>query len=354
MFSYIIRRLLFLIPTFLGVTVISFGIFQLAPGGPIESYMAQMRFAGGTGGGASDSGAGAGGTGMSESRGSSSSASAEVIEELKKKYGFDKPIHERYFIWLKNVVTLDFGYSYTYGKKVSELIASKLPVSIRFGLASFILAYLICIPLGIFKALRDGSSFDLATSFTVFVMYSAPTYMLGIILIFFFAGGSHWDLFPLGGIESLDAEKLSLYERIKDQLWHMVLPLICFTIAGFARMTILMKNSLLEEIGKDYVRTARAKGLSEKVVIGKHALRNSLIPLATDFGELVTVFFASNLLIEQIFSLDGFGKLFYDAALSRDYPLLMGSVFIGAGLGLIARLISDVTYVLVDPRINFD
>lgn len=347
MLTYIIRRLMLLIPTFLGITIISFAIFQLAPGGPVESFIAQMKYAGASSG----SGASAGG---GESNQSKATATAEVIAELNKKYGFDKPIHERYLIWLGNVIRLDFGYSYTYGKPVTELIASKIPVSARFGLASFLLAYLVCIPLGILKALRDGSRFDLASSFVIFVMYSIPTYMLGIVLIFFFAGGSHWDIFPLGGIASLDAEKLSVWEQIKDQLWHMVLPLICFTIAGFARMTILMKNSLLDEVSKDYVRTARAKGLSEHMVIGKHALRNSLIPMATDIGEFVTVFFASNLLIEQIFNLDGFGKLFYDAALSRDYPLLMGSVFIGAGLSLIARLISDIAYVLVDPRITFD
>jgi microcin C transport system permease protein len=345
MFTYILRRLLLLIPTFIGITIISFAVFQLAPGGPIESAISQMRFAGG--------GSDAAGPGPSGGE-NQATVSAEVIEELKKKYGFDKPIHERYLIWLGNVARLDFGYSYTYGQKVTDLIASKLPVSARFGIASFILAYLVCIPLGIIKALRDGSGFDLGSSFFIFMMYSIPTYMLGIVLIYFFAGGSHWDIFPLGGTASLDAENLGTAARIKDQLWHMVLPLICFSIAGFARMTILMKNSMLEEVSKDYVRTARAKGLAEHIVIGKHALRNSLIPMATDIGEFVTIFFASNLLIEQIFNLDGFGKLFYDAALSRDYPLLMGSVFIGAGLSLLARLISDVAYVLVDPRINFD
>jgi microcin C transport system permease protein len=347
MFTYLLRRLFLLVPTFLGITIISFAVFQLAPGGPIESYIAQMKYAGAS----SAVGTGEAASGESSSR---ATATAEVIEELKKKYGFDKPLYERYWIWLSNVARLDFGHSFTFGQPVTELIASKLPVSVRFGVASFLLAYLVCIPLGIAKALRDGSAFDMSSSVIIFMMYSIPTYMLGIVLIFFFAGGSHWDIFPLGGIASLDADKLPFWERVKDQLWHMVLPLICFAIAGFARMTILMKNSLLEEVGKDYVRTARAKGLSEKIVIGKHALRNSLIPLATDIGEFVTVFFASNLLIEQIFNLDGFGKLFYDAALNRDYPLLMGSVFIGAGLSLIARLISDIAYVLVDPRITFD
>lgn len=341
--SYILKRLLLIIPTFIGITIICFAIFQAAPGGPIESYISNLKFAG-----AGDSSESSGGH-----RDSQTSATSEVIEELKKKYGFDKPLHERYLIWLGNVSRLDFGYSYTFGQPVIDLIASKLPVSVRFGIASFLLAYLICIPLGIYKAQRDGSFFDASSSFVVFLMYSIPPYMLGILLIFFFAGGSFLDWFPLGGIQTLDSETWPLWERVKDQMWHMVLPLACFTVTSFARMTVLMKNSIIEEIEKDYIRTARAKGLSEKVVIWKHALRNSLIPLTTDIGDLIALFFTSNLLIERIFNLDGFGKLFFDAALSRDYPLMMGSVFIGTALALIARLISDVAYVLVDPRIDF-
>jgi microcin C transport system permease protein len=342
LWSYILKRLLLLIPTFIGITIICFAIFQAAPGGPIESYIANMKFAG------------QGTPSVSSSQsGGQVSATAEVIEELKKKYGFDKPLHERYLIWLGNVARLDFGYSYTFGQPVTQLIASKLPVSIRFGIASFLLAYLICIPLGIYKAQRDGSLFDAGSSFVVFLMYSIPPYMLGIMLIFFFAGGSFYDWFPLGGIQTLDSESWPFWDRVKDQLWHMVLPLACFTVTSFARMTLLMKNSIIEEIEKDYIRTARAKGLTERVVIWKHALRNSLIPLTTDIGELITIFFTSNLLIERIFNLDGFGKLFFDAALSRDYPLMMGSVFIGTALALVARLISDIAYVLVDPRIDF-
>ena len=347
MLTYILRRLILLVPTFLGITVISFAVFQLAPGGPVENYLAQIRY--------STAGSGASSSTTAQGDGAKNTGtSAEVLAELNRKYGFDKPLHERYLIWLKNVVVLDFGYSYTYGKPVTELIVSKLPVSIRFGVTSFLIAYLVCIPLGVAKALRDGSAFDGVSSLIIFVMYSIPAYMLGIVLIFFLAGGSYLSLFPLGGINSVDSEHLSFLARLKDSIWHMILPLICFTIGGFARLTVLMKNSLIEEIRKDYVRTARAKGLSEKIVIWKHAFRNSLIPMTTDIGELITIFFASNLLIEQIFNLDGFGKLFYDAALSRDYPLLMGSVFIGAGLGLIGRLISDLAYVVVDPRINFD
>lgn len=340
--TYLMKRLVLIIPTFFGITILCFGIFQAAPGGPIESYISQMKFSGASTQSVDTS-----------SQSGQSQATAEVIEELKKKYGFDKPIYERYWIWLKNVMTLDFGYSYTFGQPVLELIGSKLPVSVRFGVASFLLSYLICIPLGIMKARRDGTVFDGVSSFLVFLMYSIPPYMLGILLIFFFAGGSFFDWFPLGGIKTLDSESWPFFERLKDQLWHMVLPLICFTIASFARMTILMKNSIIEEIEKDYIRTARAKGLSEKVVVWKHALRNSLIPLTTDIGEFITIFFASNLLIERIFDLDGFGKLFFDAALSRDYPLMMASVFIGTALALLARLISDIAYVLVDPRIDF-
>ena len=338
--TYLLRRLFLMIPTFLGITILSFGVIQLAPGGPIENYIANMKFNAGGGGGNGDN-----------SRGGSKAVTAQVIEELKKQYGFDKPIHIRYLNWLKDTVTLDFGYSHTFGKPVLSLIASKFPVSLRFGITSLILTYLICIPLGILKAMKHGSYFDYITSFTVFVLYSIFPFMLAILLIVVFAGKLDW--FPLGGIMTLDSENLTLLEKIKDQLWHMVLPLACFIVNDFAILTILMKNSIIEEVGRDYVRTARAKGLDEKTVIVKHAFRNALIPIATGLGGLIGAIFASNLLIERIFNLDGFGKLFYDAALQRDYPVLMAQVVIGAMLILCGQLISDIAYVVVDPRIDF-
>ena len=229
--------------------------------------------------------------------------------------------------------------------------ASKFPVSLRFGITSLILTYLICIPLGILKAMKHGSYFDYISSFTVFVLYSIFPFMLAILLIVVFAGKLDW--FPLGGIMTLDADNFTLFQKIKDQLWHMVLPLACFIVNDFAILTILMKNSIIEEVGRDYVRTARAKGLSEKTVIVKHAFRNALIPIATGFGGFIGAIFASNLLLERIFNLDGFGKLFYDAALQRDYPVLMAQVVIGAMLILCGQLISDIAYVVVDPRIDF-
>jgi len=347
--TYLFRRLLLMIPTFLGITVLNFGFIQLAPGGPVESYISKIRYSGGMGGSeGAEAGAGTGAGG-----GAQSTVTKDVIEELKKRYGFDKPVHVRYLLWLRNVVTFEFGYSHTFGKPVMEVISSKFPVSVRFGVASFLITYLVCIPLGILKALKDGSHFDTLTSLMVFVLYSVPYFMLAILLIHVFAGGRYFDWFPLGGIASLDAEKLPFWDRIKDQIWHMALPLVCFVVNSFATLTILMKNSIIEEVRKDYVRTARAKGNTERAVIFRHAFRNALLPLATGIGSVITIFFTSNLLIERIFNLDGFGKLFFDATLQRDYPLLMAQVAIGSLFGLVAQLISDVAYVMVDPRINF-
>jgi microcin C transport system permease protein len=346
--SYLLKRFLLMIPTFFGITVLNFAIIQLAPGGPVENFISKVRFSGSGEGGGS-------GLQQSASGGQNNQAvTKEVVEEIKKKYGFDKPIYERYFIWVKNLITLDFGYSYSYGKEVISLIGSKFPVSIRFGVAGFLITYLICIPLGVVKALKDGSKFDFLSSLFIFILYSVPYYMLAILLIHLFAGGQYFSWFPLGGLGSLDAEKMPFFQQLKDSLWHMVLPLICFVVNSFATLTILMKNSIIEEVKKDYIRTARAKGVSENLIIFKHAFRNALIPLATGFGGVITVFFTSNLLVERIFNLDGFGKLFFDSALQRDYPVLMAQVAIGAFLGLFAQLISDVAYVLLDPRINYE
>lgn len=342
--TYLFRRLLLVIPTFFGITILNFGIIQVAPGGPVETYIAKVRFAGGGEGG---------GRGSSESGRSGKEVTKDVIEEIKRKYGFDKPIYVRYWMWLKSIITFDFGYSYTFGRPVMDLIVSKFPVSIRFGVTSFLLTYLICIPLGILKALKDQSVFDLMSSFIIFLLYSIPEIILAILLIVLFSGGSFLDWFPLGGLHSVDAETWPFWPRFKDQIWHMVLPLICYSISGFATLTLLMKNSIIEEVRKDYIRTARSKGLTERYVIFKHAFRNALVPIATGFGSILTVFFASNLLLEAIFNLDGFGRLFYDALLQRDYPVLMAQVVIAAMLGLFGQLLSDIAYVFVDPRINF-
>lgn len=333
MLKYILKRLLAMVPTLFGITLLSFLVINLAPGSPVQQKIQQMRF-GGTGGG-------------------NYGVSQEVIDALNKQYGFDKPIHVRYVIWLKNIVRLDFGNSFKYEEPVISVIKSKFPVSLQFGLASFFLVYLICIPLGIAKAVRDGSTFDGVSSFILFLMYSVPSLMLGILLITFFAGGSFFQWFPLGDLYSDNYHELSGWNQILDRLHHFVLPLICYMVGSFTTLTFLMKNSLIDEIRLDYVRTARAKGLEEKRVIYKHALRNALIPILTGMASFLGLFFAGSLIIEQMFSLDGMGLLGYKAVLDRDYNILMGLIFIQSVLMLVGRLLSDIAYVLVDPRIDF-
>lgn len=329
-----------MIPTLLGVTVVVFAIVNLAPGSPIEQKLQQLRFSG-----SADSSAAAGA--------GTATVSEEVLEAMKKQYGFDKPVHERYFIWLKNLSRLDFGESFTYEEPVIDVIMSKFPVSLQFGIASLILSYLISIPLGVYKAIKDGSTFDHLSSFVLFLAYSIPSFMLAILLIVYFAGGSFLDIFPIGGMYSDFYDEMTTSERFVDRIYHFILPLICFTIGSYTQLTILMKNSLLEEVKKDYVRTARAKGLTEKVVYLKHALRNALIPIVTGLGSFLSVFFAGSLLLETIFQLDGMGLLGFNSILSRDYNVIMGLVFIQSLLMLVGNIISDIAYVIVDPRIDF-
>ena len=344
MLKYLIRRLLIMIPTLFGVTLIVFCIINFAPGSPIEQKIQALRFGGGAGAEASTS-SNSQNTGV---------VSDEVIEALKKQYGFDKPVHVRYWIWLKNLSHLDFGESFTYEEKVTDVIFSKFPVSLQFGIASLILTYLICIPLGLIKAIKHGSFFDLSTSFLLFVMYSIPAFMLGILLIVFFAGGSFYDWFPIGGIVSDNYDELTGFAKLWDRIHHFILPLTCYILGSFTTLTILMKNSLLDEIKKDYIRTARAKGLPEKVVYLKHALRNALIPIATGLGNFLMVFFAGSLMLETIFQLDGIGLLGFKSVLARDYNVIMGLVFMQSMLFLIGNILSDISYVIVDPRIDFE
>ena len=349
MSTYILRRLLLLIPTTLGITLLTFVIINLAPGGPIEQKLQQLRFGGG-------------GSTMTESKSMSSATTAqgntqgvssEVMEALKKQYGFDKPMIVRYGIWLKNLATLDFGKSFTYEEPVTDVVVSKFPVSLQFGIISLILTYAICIPLGIFLALKEGSVFDVVTSFILFLSYSIVPLMLGILLIVFFAGGSFFDWFPIGGLYSDNYDSLTTMGKIWDRMQHFVLPLITYMVGSFTTLSFLMKNSILDEIKKDYIRTARAKGLSERTVYLKHALRNALIPVATGLGGFLGVFFAGSLIVETIFQLDGMGLLGYKSLLARDYNVIMGLTFIQAAIGLLGNLISDVIYVIVDPRIDF-
>ena len=337
--KYLLKRLLVMLPTLLGVTLVVFAVINLAPGSPVEQKLQQLRF----GGGMSDDGGGR----------DSSTVSDEVLAALNKQYGFDKPLHVRYFIWLKNIVTLDFGDSFTYEEPVIDVIISKFPVSLQFGLASLIISYLISIPLGIYKALKHGTLFDTTSSVLLFVAYSIPSFMLAVLLIVFLSGGSFLDIFPIGGLHSDMYEELSIWEKLLDRIHHFILPLICYTIGSFTSLTVLMKNSLLEEIKKDYIRTARAKGAAERVVFLKHALRNALIPIVTGLGSFLMVFFAGSLLLETIFQLDGVGLLSFKSILSRDYNVIMGLVFIQSFLFLIGNVLSDIAYVMVDPRIDY-
>lgn len=339
MFKYLLKRILVMIPTLLGITVLSFVILNLAPGGPIEQKIQQMRFGNG---------------GESGNKGGDAGISEEMRAALNKQYGFDKPLPVRYLLWLKNVVTLNFGESFIYEEPAIDVIVSKFPVSIQFGLVSLFLTYLVCIPLGILKAMKDGSAFDGVSSFVLFLLYSVPPLMLGVLLIVYFAGGSYFSWFPLEGIVSDNYDTMSFIAKVGDRVWHFILPTICYMVGSFTLLTFMMKNSILDEIRLDYVRTARAKGSSERTVVYKHVLRNALIPLVTGFGSSIGLFLAGSLIIERLFTLDGIGLLSYKATLDRDYNVIMALIFISSLVSLFGRLISDLLYVVVDPRIDFD
>lgn len=341
MLKYIAHRLLMMIPTFFGITLMCFMVINLAPGGPIDQQIRAFKMGAQAGGG--EVGNASGDVGISN----------EVLEALKKQYGFDKPVHIRYALWLKNIFTLEFGESFTYYRPAIDVIVSKFPVSIQFGLASIILTYMVCIPLGIMKAVKDGTTFDMVSSVVLFIMYSIPSVMLAILLIVFFAGGSYFDWFPMQGLYSDGYESFNFFEKIGDRLHHFVLPLICYMIGSFTVLTFLMKNSLMDEIKLDYIRTARAKGLDERTVYYKHALRNALIPVVTGVGGAIGFFLSGSLIIETIFGLDGIGLLMFDSMLSRDYNVIMALIFLSTVISLLARLISDILYVVVDPRIDF-
>lgn len=340
MWLYFVKRFIMIIPTLFGITLLSFVIINLAPGSPLEQELQKMKFASGASG---SSGSGFTTYGVSE----------EVLEALKKQYGFDKPLLVRYGIWLKNVFTFDFGDSFSTYDPVIDMIVERFPVSLQFGLVSLFFMYLICIPLGVLKAVKDGTHFDAISSFVLFVMYSIPPLMLGILLIVFFASESFFDWFPLGGLHSEEYDLMTFSEKIVDRVRHFILPMTCYMIGSFTVLTFLMKNSLLDVIRMDYIRTARAKGLDEKKVVYKHALRNALIPLATGLSSILGIFLAGSIIIEQIFSLEGIGLLSYKAAIDRDYNVLMGLIFIQSLLMLVGRILSDFLYIIIDPRIDF-
>ena len=334
--TYIVRRLLLMIPTLLGITLICFALTQFIPGGPVEQMISRIRAAGSE-------------KGMDASR----AITEEEIENIKAYYGFDKPAHIRYLNWLRNVVRFDLGISYAYEEPVWDVILSKFPISLFFGFSSFFFSYLICIPLGMLKAVKNNDRFDTFSSVLIFIGYVMPGYALGILLIILFGGGSFLDWFPISGIVSDNFEALSFPGKFLDFLHHMVLPLICYMASEFAFLTLLMKNSLLEEIKKEYMRTAIVKGSSFNTAVWKHAFRNSLIPLVTRIGEIFTVMFAGALLIEKVFDIDGMGLLVYNSMISRDYNVVMGIILLSSVMVLIGRLFTDIMYVVVDPRIKF-
>lgn len=348
MLAYLLKRILLMIPTLLGVITLTFVVIQFVPGGPIEQMILEIKGRGLAGG--ESAGGGAGG----EYRGRHG-VDPERIKEIQVLYGFDKPPLERYWLMLKRFARFDLGQSYFQHRSVWELVKSKLPVSISLGLWTFFLSYLISVPLGIAKAVRAGSRFDVVTTLVVLIGYAIPGFVLGVLLLVLFGGGTFLQWFPLRGLTSDDWEQLSLAGKILDYLWHMVLPITASVVGSFAIVTMLTKNAFLEEIRKQYVLTARAKGLSEKRVLWKHVFRNALIPLVTGFpSAFIAAFFTGSLLIETLFSLDGLGLLSYEAVLRRDYPVVLGTLYLFTLIGLVTRLISDVCYVLVDPRIQFD
>ncbi|MBN2532409.1 MAG: ABC transporter permease subunit [Spirochaetales bacterium] len=334
MFRYLIRRLLLIIPTLFGITIVCFFITRMLPGGPVEEAIQKM---------------------LSGSKGMMSrSVESKEVERLKKIYGFDKPVVAQYFYWVSRVIAGDFGDSFRTHRPVLSEIAERFPISLTFGLTGFFLAYLICIPLGIAKALKHNTLFDSISSIIVYIGYSIPGFALGILLLVLFGGGSFWNIFPLGGIVSDNFEYLPFYKKVLDYIHHMILPVLCYTIGGFALLTTLMKNSLMEELGKDYIKTALAKGLSYKKVVVHHALQNAFIPILTGLGSFFGVFFAGSILIEKVFNIPGMGLLAYNAIIQRNYPVVLGLIVIQSLLNLVGRLVSDFSLALADPRISFD
>ncbi len=334
-----------MIPTLFGVMLVTFIITQFVPGGPVERMMAEIEGNSLVGESGNSGALYQGNHGLDQER----------INQLRELYGFEKPAAVRFVEMMKNYVVLDFGQSYYHHKSVSQLVISKLPVSMSLGLWTFLIVYSVCIPLGIKKAVRDGSVFDVATSAVILVGYAIPGFVLGIVLIVLFGGGSFWSIFPLRGLVSDNWHDLPTVAKIFDYLWHMILPITASTFGSLAVMTLLTKNSFLEEIRKQYVMTARAKGLSENQVLYKHVFRNAIIPIITGFpGSFITAFFTGSLLIETIFSLDGMGLLAYESVINRDYPVVLGTLYFFTVIGLFSRLLSDLSYVLVDPRISFE
>lgn len=357
MHSYILKRLILILPTLLGILIINFFIIQSAPGGPVDQMIATIQ---GEQSGDTNRTGGSSGSFESSQRNNFDYRGAqglppEVVEKINKLYGFDKPVHVRFFDMLKKYIQFDFGDSFFRNTSVIDLIFEKMPVTISLGLWSTLLIYLVSIPLGISKAVSHGSRFDVYSSFIIVIANAIPSFLLGLLLIVVFSGGSFLDWFPLRGLTSPNFDELSWFGKIKDYFWHLALPLLSYTIGGFATLTMLTKNSFLDEINKQYVLTARAKGLNEKQVLYKHVFRNAMLIIISGFpAAFLSIFLTGSLLIEVIFSLDGLGLLGFESVLNRDYPVIFGTLFIFTLLGLIIKLISDLVYVLIDPRIDFE
>ena len=364
MSAYIIRRLLLIVPTMFGIMVLNFFIVQLAPGGPIEQTIARWQFGGHSGalervsGSESDFSNGSSSNASSSDKISysgSQGVSPELIEELKKQYGFDKPLWQRFWQSMANYLVFDFGDSFYRDISVIDLILEKIPVSLSLGLWSTLFIYLLSIPLGIRKAVADGTVFDRWSSAVIIVAYSVPGFLLAILLVVLFAGGSYWQWFPLRGLVSSNFEQLSWWRQILDYFWHITLPVFCLSVGSIATLALLTKNSFLEEVGKQYVITARSKGLTERRILYGHVFRNAmLIIIAGMPATLIGVFLAGSLLIEIIFSLDGLGLLGYESIVKRDYPVIFANIYLFTLIGLLLKLVSDVTYTLIDPRIDFE
>ena len=361
MLAYIARRLLLIIPTLFGIMVVNFVIVQAAPGGPIELMVARIKGTAveatarlGAGGGETAGGASAGQSAVTSKYRGARGLDPELIRQLERQFGFDRPAHERFFRMLRSYVTFDFGASFFRDQRVIDLIVQKLPVSVSLGLWTTLLIYLISIPLGVAKAIRDGSTFDVWTSAVVIVGYAIPGFLFAILLVVLFAGGSVFAWFPLRGLVSDHWALLSWPARILDYLWHIALPVTALVVGGFASLTMLTKNSFLDEINKQYVVTARSKGLTRRRVLYGHVFRNAMLIVIAGFpSAFIGIFFTGALLIEVIFSLDGLGLLGFEAAVNRDYPIMFATLYIFTLVGLLLSLITDLTYVAVDPRIDF-
>ena len=355
--AYVLRRLLLMIPTLLGIMAINFAVIQFAPGGPVQQIISQLndpssstdRFTGGGGGEA-----GGGAAASSDYRGAQG-LDPDFIKELERQFGFDKPPLERFGLMIWNYVQFDFGESYYRSISVIDLILEKMPVSVSLGLWTTLLSYLVSIPLGIRKAVRDGTTFDAWTSGVVIVGYAIPGFLFAVMLLIFFAGGSYLQAFPLRGLTSDGFALMSWPEKIVDYFWHIALPVLAMSISGFATLTLLTKNSFLDEIRKQYVMTARAKGLTERKILYGHVFRNAMLIVIAGFpGAFISIFFTGAFIIEIVFSLDGLGLLGYESVLNRDYPVVFGTLFLFSLMGMVVKLISDLTYVWIDPRIDFE